>query len=165
VAKRAALGVLLFVFASAPSRAQVTHSLALTVGASQYDFGITGTASIVALRWEMRLRRALIVEPGMARVRYGPSGYSQTLWFPETTIQVQVPGPVQPFMGAGVGVAFGGSTRTSGDLTLLVVAGLRVRVVDRCTLRAELRYREVDPRNTPPSNLMADWVGGVSFRL
>jgi hypothetical protein len=157
---KAALPLLLFVVASAPTHAQVTHSLGLTAGASQYDLGGTGTAPIVALRWEMCLGRALILEPGIARSRYG----STTRWFPEATVQVQVPGRVQPFVGAGVGVSFASNASgSSSDLTLLALAGVRVPVVDRWTVRAELRYREVHPWYMPPD--FADWVGGVSYRL
>jgi hypothetical protein len=157
---RAALPVLLLVLAAPPIRAQVTHSLALTAGASQYDVGGTGTAPIVALRWEVRLDRALILEPGIARSRYG----STTRWFPEGTVQVQVPGRVQPFVGAGVGVSF--ASNASGSyrrLTLLALAGLRIYVVDRWTVRAELRYREEHPWHMPPD--FADWAAGVSYRL
>jgi hypothetical protein len=69
---------------------------------------------------------------------------------------------LRPFLGGGLGVAFawaGGATAT--DLTVSAGAGLRVRLAELWSGRAELRVRSIDPFH----GTVAEWTLGIARGL
>jgi hypothetical protein len=159
---RALIALVVGLIASASAlHAQTDNALTLMGGASQYDLSGTGTGPFAAVRYERRVRPALIAEAGVAymtdRQEFRPREHHV---FPEVMLQLQVPrGSLRPYLGAGAGLAFswaGDASKT--DLTLAGAGGLRLAVGSAWSVRAELRLRAVDPW----VGTTADWGVGVT---
>ena len=158
--------VLVIVLLAALTRPSVGQGRALAVvgGAWEYDLSGTGTSGFGGLRLELPIHRVFLIEPGLTYARYSTqfdSGVNYLI--PEVQGQVQIPGRwVRPFLGAGLGVAYawsGGASAT--DLSLSASAGLRVRLADLWSARAELRARSIDPFH----GTIAEWTFGVARRF
>jgi hypothetical protein len=139
------------------------RALAVVGGAWEYDLSGTGTTGFGGLRLELPVGRLLVIEPGLTYARYSTQfdqGVNYLL--PEVQAQLQAPGRwVRPFLGAGLGLAYawaGGANAT--DLTLSGSAGVRVRLSELWSARAELRARSIDPFH----GTVAEWTLGVARR-
>jgi hypothetical protein len=159
-----ALGAL-GIFLSVPgTSAAQGRALAVVGGAWEYDLSGTGTSVFGGLRLELPVRRFLVIEPGLTYAHYS-SQFDQGVSYllPEVQAQIQVPGRwVQPFLGGGVGLSYawadGGSAT---DLSLSGSAGLRVRLAELWSARAELRVRSIDPFH----KTIAEWTVGIARRF
>jgi hypothetical protein len=159
------LGVLTLAAGALPRRglAQV-QALALVAGAWSYDLSGTGTTGFGGLRLEMPVQRLVVIEPGLTYARYtSQGGQGVSYLIPEFQGQLQIPGRVvRPFLGAGLGLALvWAGLGSTADLALSSSAGVRVRLGDRWTGRAELRVRSIDPFH----GSVAEWAFGFARRF
>src|SRR6266540_1955684 len=141
-----------------------TRALAVVGGAWEYDLSGTGTSGFGGLRLELPIRRMLLIEPGLTYAHYSSQfdlGVSYLL--PEIQAQIQVPGTwARPFLGGGVGLSYawaGGASAT--DLSLSGSLGVRVRMAEMWSARAELRARSIDPFH----GTVAEWTLGIARRF
>ena len=127
-------------------------TLSIAAGPSIYDLSGTGTSVAVAGQGAMELLPALVVVPGLTFFSYEAQFADRVSYlFPEVSIQAQLPhGTVRPFLGVGGGGGFVVSGEGESAGTLHAVAGVRVQLDPRWSLRGELRVRPVDP-----------WVGNT----
>jgi hypothetical protein len=140
--------------------------LAVVGGAWEYDLSGTGTSGFGGLRLELPVRRVLVIEPGLTYAHYSSQfelGVNYLL--PEIQAQIQVPGRwVRPFLGGGLGLAYAWAEGASAtDLTLSGSAGVRVRVAELWSTRAELRVRSIDPSHD--NGTVAEWTLGIARRF
>jgi hypothetical protein len=131
-------------------------------GAAQYDLSGTGTVPFGGLRVDVVPERAryLVLEAGIHTLRYETQAADfHRLWFPEGSVQLQLPGRVaRPYLGLGAGHTFGSEGSAP---TLSASVGSRFRVAGSWSLRTELRVRSVDPW----VGTTADWGLGLSRTL
>ena len=159
------LGALgLFCLTAPGTSAAQSRALAVVGGAWEYDLSGTGTSGFGGLRLELPIRRFLLIEPGLTYAHYSSQfdlGVSYLL--PEIQAQIQIPGTwIRPFLGGGIGLSYawaGGASAT--DLSLSGSAGVRVRLAEMWSARAELRARSIDPFH----NTIAEWTLGIARRF
>ena len=140
---------------------QSSFNVGLIGGVSQYDLSGTGTTGFGGIRVDIvPSTEFLVLEVGLHYFSYhAPLASRQTLWFPEASIQIQMPGRiVRPYIGAGAGYAFGSGESVP---TLAASLGSRFRLSYQWLLRGELRVRSVDPW----IGTTADWGLGISRTL
>ena len=153
--------------AAAQSRSVMSGAVSLSAGVSQFDLAGTGNAPVVALRGELPLLPALLVEGGVAVARPNQqfAGRS-TLVIPEVGMQVQYPARVAPYVGVGVGSAIDWRRSADGGIesgvTASGAAGVRAWATQRVGLRGELRVRGIG-RGFPSST--AEWTLGAAMRF
>lgn len=142
-------------------------ALSLSAGISQFDLAGTGTMNVAAIRGELPLLPALLLEGGVTLAR--PLQYfgRSTLVMPELQLQLQLPRRVAPYFGLGAGysrdyVAGGLSGATLSRATFSGSAGLRAAITRQFGLRAELRIREF---GTGFNGTTADWTLGTAWRF
>jgi len=154
------------VAAPAPGLSQAVPSVpaqravALLAGVSQYDLSGTGTTPFGAVRFDLPVARAIILEPGLALLTYEPQfGERVTHVLPEVQLQVQRAASVfRPYLGAGMGASWAGrSGEDELDFTLAGSGGVRLVTQSAWVLRSELRVRVIDPW----VGTTADWSLGV----
>jgi hypothetical protein len=143
-------------------------SVSLSYGLFQFDLSGTGDSRMWAARVEKPLNRFLLAEGGVLFARPGQQfGDTTTFVVPEVQLQGQLPlGPVAPYIGGGLGMAFdlrddqaGG---TQSDVTLSVAGGLRAWFTQVLGARAELRVRGIGSRFTGSA---AEWTLGAALRF
>jgi len=163
-----AAGALLSLLA-APALAQRADGPTLTVaaGVSQFDLPGTGSTAVYAARVEQPVRRALIVEGGVAVARPDQQfGARSTLIIPELGVQAQLPGTIAPYLGLGVGAAIDRRPSSAGgtqsDVTASGAVGVRAWVTERVGLRGELRVRGI---GTGFEGSTAEWTLGAALRF
>jgi opacity protein-like surface antigen len=161
------LVVVIAVALSVPVRAQDAagqgRALALVGGAWEYDLSGTGTTGFGAVRLELPQAPFLVIEPGVTYARYSPQfGGHVNYLIPELQAQLQIPGRISPFLGAGAGPSFAwGGGATSADLSLTAGVGTRVHFTEQWSARAEFRARSIHPFH----NTIVEWTLGVARRF
>ena len=156
--------------ADAQSAAVRRPAVSLSAGAFQFDLSGTGTAPMVAARYEHPLTRYVLFEGGLAVARPEQQfGQKTTFLAPEAQFQLQLPlagDRVAPYIGAGAGAAFdlrddefGG---TQSELTISGAGGLRAWLNDQVGLRGELRVRGI---GSGFEGSAAEWTAGVAVRF
>ena len=124
------------------------RAVAVLAGVSQYDLSGTGTTPFGAVRFDLPVARAIIVEPGLTLLPYEPQfGERVTHILPEVQLQVQRAASVfRPYLGAGLGASWAvRSGEDEVDFTLAGSGGVRLVTQSAWVLRAELRVRVIDP--------------------
>jgi hypothetical protein len=157
--------------ASAEAQSRIRPAYTLSAGLSQFDLSGTGDAATFALRADVPLAPAVLLEGGVGVTRppqdLGPAGrpHTTTLVVPEIGLQLQLPRRIAPYLGIASGAAIDlrgsewGGTRS--DYTLSGAAGLRAWMSDQVALRGELRLRGI---GTGFEGAAAEWTLGVSWR-
>jgi hypothetical protein len=139
------------------------RALGAVGGAWEYDLSGTGTSGFGGVRLEMPVSSVVIIEPGLTYAQYSPQfGGRVHYLIPELQAQLQVPGRVSPFLGAGGGLSYAwGEGASATDLTLSAGVGTRVRFSELWSARAEFRARSIDPFHST----IAEWTLGISRRF
>ena len=134
----------------------------------QFDLSGTGTAPMASARGEIPISRIMLLEGSLsyARPEQQFGGHTSFL-IPEVQAHLQWPlGRVAPYLGAGGGLAMDFRGEDVGgletDVTLSGAGGLRVRLSERLSARAELRVRGI---GTDFSGSAVEWIVGASWRL
>jgi hypothetical protein len=98
-------------------------------------------------------------------MRYRSEGTSRINYIlPEVSFQfVPAGGHVQPYAGAGLGLAEFASGPSGGRGTVHGAAGLRLLLAGRLGIRGEARYRIYDPLGS--AGTMLDVEGGATIAL
>jgi hypothetical protein len=155
------IGIVALIAAPAGARAQTR--VAVMRGVGEYDLSGVDQGNVTALRVTRDLRSFLAVEAGIAQVHLDEDIGDADLYQPEVQLQLQLPvGPVTPYIGGGVGMAFAVSDTSDDDtdLTLNAGGGLRIALPLRLGLVADGRLRTFGTRFTASG---ADAAIGLSY--
>jgi hypothetical protein len=147
--------------ASAQRPAEPRRSVAVVVGAAQYDLPQDALSALAGVRADYRLARWLVAEAALTGYRApGPVTYL----VPEVQAQLQWPGRrFRPYVGVGPGVLLVAERGVSEGGTLSGAVGARMRLAPTLELRAEARVRA---RSVFYGFFgSADWVLGLGYRF
>lgn len=132
----------------APAQDNLASGVALVGGPAQYDLAGTGTTGFGALRFELLMSPAVILEPGLTYAPYEPTiGETVHLLIPELQLQLQTSsGRVRPYIGGGIGVVRAVQPGDDvSDFALSAAAGVRLGFGWKWGALGEVRVRAVDP--------------------
>lgn len=146
-------------------------TITVAAGLSQWDLSGTGNSLVVAVRADKSFGPSwLLGEASVTTFRPLEGSETSTYMIPEVQLQVQAPGRIAPYLGAGGGAVYrirqdedrvdnNGNDRS--DLTLSAAGGVRVwGLIPSALLRLELRVRGV---GATFSGSTAEWTGGIGW--
>jgi hypothetical protein len=133
-------------------------------GVARYDVDDVDTVPFTAVRVDLPLSPALLVEPGLGYLAYRTASDERIRQFlPEVQLQVQLLGErIRPYLGTGIGSSWErGPDRDLTELTVSGAAGVRADAGRRWRVTGEARFRGVGPW----SGTVTDWVLGAGWRF
>ncbi len=137
--------------------------LTLSAGATVFDRSGSGTTGIYALRVDMPLYPAIVLEGDLAYARRSGAHGIGNVFFPGMQVQLQgTSGPFSPYVGLGGGVIIENRTggRGSGvSFSPSFSTGLRIALTEGAGLRFEGRIHGVGANF---SGVYSEFTGGIS---
>lgn len=149
--------------------AQERH-LSISAGALAFDVSGTGSASTLAARGVLPLKRALSLEAGVGATALSESALASStkLLFADVLARIAPTRPLRarPFIAAGPSAAVytnNGFSRPNPSLGFATAVGLEVRATSRTHVVVDARFRGWELNQMTPVNFTAELTVGLGL--